>query len=139
MAFDVNEYWLSRGQRYIDEDRLAGPYHRLQEQFLLDVIRRALLPTKRILELGCGFGRITKLLSENFSESQITALDLSPDQIHHAQDYCRGKPNVIFGQYDFYSGNRLPGDKYDLAVAIEVFLHHPAEVVSRLLRDVCQI
>ena len=139
MAFNVNEYWLNRGQGYISEDRLAGPYHRLQERFLFDVIRRGALPTKRILELGCGFGRITKLLSENFPESEITAVDLSPDQIHNAQEYCRGKQNIIFGEYDFYSGAPFPGQNYDLVLAIEVFLHHPAEVVSRLIRDACRI
>src|SRR5712671_6123658 len=123
--FDVNRYWLERGRTYSQEERLGLEYHRIQERFLIDVLRQGHVPTGRILELGCGFGRITKLLAENFSNSQITALDLSPDQLSNARRNCSDCPNVRFEQYDFYSGQPFPGNGYDVAIAIEVFLHHP--------------
>ena len=62
-AFDVNEYWLRRGKTYVSEERLASEYYRRQERFLLDRLLSARLPMQRILELGCGFGRITRLLA----------------------------------------------------------------------------
>src|SRR6188474_2390102 len=133
-SFNVNEYWLNRGQSYVNEERLYGPYHRLQERFLFDVIRGAELPTAKILELGCGFGRVTRLLAEIFPNAQITALDLSVDQLNNAQAYCEGKQNITFGTYDFYSAAPLPGHGYDLVVAIEVFLHHPAEAIAGLVK-----
>src|SRR5262245_25651361 len=111
-TFNVNKYWLKRGQTYIEEPRLALEYHRAQERFLLDVLRRGQVPMKSILELGCGFGRITKLLAENFPAAQITALDLSPDQLDNARRYCAGCANVVFQQYDFYSGQAFPGADY---------------------------
>ena len=131
--FDVNRYWLERGRTYVQEERLGLEYHRIQERFLIDVLRQAQLPTGRILELGCGFGRITKLLAESFPVAQITALDLSPDQLANARSNCARCPNVHFGQYDFYSGQPLPGEGYDLAIAIEVFLHHPRPVIRSLV------
>src|ERR1051325_5384783 len=131
--FEVNRYWLERGRTYIGEERLALEYHRVQERFLIDVLQQGQIPTGRILELGCGFGRITKLLAENFPEAQITALDLSPDQLANAQRNCAGCSNVRFVQYDFYSGRPFPGDGYDLAIAIEVFLHHPRPVIRTLV------
>jgi len=130
--FNVNEYWLERGRHYIQEKRTPPEFHRLQERFLLDVLRSSGIPMRRVLEIGCGFGRITKLLAETWPSADITALDLSPEQLANARRYCRNCPNVFFRQYDFYSGQPLPGCDYDAVVAIEVFLHHPPEFVVQL-------
>jgi SAM-dependent methyltransferase len=132
--FNINEYWLRRGKTYADEGRLAGAYHRLQERFLLDILSFGWLRLESILEIGCGFGRITRLLAEAIPTSRITALDLSPDQLEHAKQHCGGCANIQFGQYDFYSDAPLPGLNYDLAVAVEVFLHHPPKAVTALIR-----
>jgi SAM-dependent methyltransferase len=129
--FNVNEYWLARGRNYIGE-AFPARYHRLQEQFLLDVLANGGLRLNRVLELGCGFGRITRLLAQRFPQARITALDLSPEQLANARRYCAGCENVAFEPYDFYSGQPLPGADFDAAIAIEVFLHHPEAVVRGL-------
>lgn len=136
--FDVNRYWLERGRRYMGETRLALEYHRRQEQFILQTLARLELPVSNILELGCGFGRITRLLAAAFPNASITALDLSPDQLAHAQTYCQGLDQVRFRSYDFYSGDPFPAGPCQLAVAIEVFLHHPPELIRQLLRRLQQ-
>ena len=138
-TFNVNEYWLNRGQSYVKEERLYGPYHRLQEKFIFDVIRGADLPKSRILELGCGFGRVTKLLAGQFPDSTVTALDLSVDQLNNARAYCGRSQNITFGTYDFYSAAPLPGTGYDLGIAIEVFLHHPAEIVLGVMKSLSRV
>src|SRR5436189_3719477 len=99
--FDVNRYWLERGATYLTEG-LPKDYHRLQERFLCDVLRAGQVPMGRVLELGCGFGRITRLLAGEFPRAQIHALDLSEDQLANARRLCAGCDNVTFGQYDFY-------------------------------------
>ena len=103
--FDVNTYWFQRGRHYDQETRLAGDYHRLQESFLLDLMQQGRVPMQRVLELGCGFGRVTKVLAEAFVGARITALDLSPEQLEHARRYCAGCSNIQFEPYDFYSGS----------------------------------
>jgi SAM-dependent methyltransferase len=130
--FDVNQYWLQRGRTYIGEERLDAPYYRLQEQFLIGVLASSGMPLGRIVEIGCGYGRITKLLAENFPQARIFALDLSPNQLENARRYCAGLPNITFGQYDIYSSEPLPEAPYDAAVAIEVLLHHPPEAVRNV-------
>jgi SAM-dependent methyltransferase len=137
--FNVNQYWLERGRTYIDEKRTPPEFHRLQERFLLDVLKRSGMPMWRLLEIGCGFGRITKLLADTWPEADITALDLSPEQLAHARHYCDDRRRLRFEQYDFYSGLPLPGDSYDVVIAIEVFLHHPPEFVAGLFRKLAAV
>ncbi len=131
-TFDVNEYWLKRGRNYIHEP-LPADYHRFQERFLLDILRASDISFGRILELGCGFGRITRLVTEIFPDAKITALDLSAEQLENARGYCGHNPNISFHQYDFYSGAPLPGCSYDVVLAVEVFLHHPRSALRSLL------
>lgn len=131
--FNVNEYWLERGRTYIDEQRTPPEFHRLQERFLLDVLQHSGLPMRRVLEIGCGFGRVSRLLADNWPDADITALDLSPEQLANARRYC-GTRRIRFEQYDFYSGQALPGGNYDAILAIEVFLHHPPAVVVGLFK-----
>jgi len=61
--FNVNEFWLNRGREGSAEEPRYAEYHRLQEQFLLQILRQGPLPMRTIIELGCGSGRITRLLA----------------------------------------------------------------------------
>jgi SAM-dependent methyltransferase len=137
-AFNVNEYWLGRGRDYMSE-AFPHEFHRVQEQFLLAILRATAIPLNRILEIGCGFGRITRLLAEAFPQANIMALDLSPDQLANARDYCGKKPNISFQQYDFYSTAPFPGRDYDAVIAVEVLLHHPTDFVLDLIKKLSTI
>ena len=139
-GFDVNAYWLNRGKTYMNEQRLFTEPYQLQEQFIVGTLASQNMPMRSILEVGCGYGRITKRLAETFSEARITALDLSPEQLKNAQIYCAEYLDRIdFHEYDIYSGKPLPGSRFDTAVAIEVFLHHPRHAVIQLLQRLSDI
>ena len=127
--FDATTYWLKRGKVYLEEEQNYAEYHRVQERFLFETLRAGRLPMQNILELGCGFGRITKLLAEHYPGAEILALELSADQLANARRHCAGNNQIRFEQYDFYSGAPVPGTNYDAAIAIEVFLHHPRALV----------
>ena len=137
--FNVNEYWLKRGRESATEDPRYAEYHRLQERFLFDILRKGQVSPRNIIELGCGSGRLTRLLAEHNPTAQIRALDLSADQLEKARRYCAGCDNILFEQFDFYSGAPLPGSDYDAAVAVEVFLHHPRTLVRSLIEKLSAI
>src|SRR5207247_7147067 len=137
--FDATTYWLKRGKVYLEEEQNYAEYHRVQERFLLDTLRAGRLPMQTILELGCGFGRVTKVLAENYPGADIVALDLSPDQLENARRHCAGIEHIRFEQYDLYSGGPFPGTSYDAAVAIEVFLHHPRTLVRTTIEKLSAI
>lgn len=130
--FNVNQFWLERGETYFDEN-FPQSYHQLQERFLCDVLRAGKVPMTRVLELGCGFGRITQLLARRYPRAEIHALDISPDQLARARKLCAGHRHVTFSQQDFCSEEPFPNGKCDTAVAVEVFLHLPVESVVKTL------
>ena len=132
-VFDVNRYWFDRGRGYASE-QLPREYHRLQERYLLDSLKASGVQFESILELGCGFGRITRLLAEEYPDAKITAVDLSEEQLRNAREYCNDRHNIVFTPYDFYSGAPFPGTPCDLVVAVEVFLHHPETFLSEFVR-----
>ena len=123
----------------MQERRTPAEFHRLQEAFLLEVLHRSQTAMRRVLELGCGFGRITRLLAQAWPDAEVTALDLSQEQLANARRYCGDNPRLHFQQFDFYSGAPFPGSDYDTVVAIEVFLHHPPRVVAGLLKKLAAV
>lgn len=58
-----------------------------------------------ILEIGCGTGNYTELLTEHFPQAEIKAVDISPEMIAIAQRKLRGH------KVDFIAGD---GEKIDL-------------------------
>ncbi|HYV52899.1 MAG TPA: class I SAM-dependent methyltransferase, partial [Candidatus Eisenbacteria bacterium] len=91
MRYVPNEYWYERGKRYREEFR-PNEKSALQEKILLHYLINISLSSSfsTVLELGCGFGRITKLLLSNFPDIQeYTAIDLSSDQIENAKEFVR--------------------------------------------------
>ena len=128
-GFDVNAYWLHRGKNYINEERLGDSSFREQERFIAQTVQE--FKPQSILEVGCGFGRVTKVLAGTLPDCPIAGLDLSPDQIWNACQYCRNR-NVSFGEWDLCQEKPLPAA--DLVLAVEVLLHHPDDIVDGILR-----
>lgn len=135
--FDPNAYWLHRGKSYIGEKRLGGVFYRQQEEFIVATV--AALKPASILEVGCGFGRVTRCIAKALPETIITAVDLSDAQIRNAREYCSELRNVQFGEHDLYSGQSFPEAYYELAIAMEVFQHHPAAAVGRFLSNMLRV
>jgi len=75
-----------------------------------------------VLEVGCGFGRITKLLLSNFPDIlEYVAIDLSADQIENAKKYVKpvietkehNPLNFIVSDIQSFQGEK----KYDFVVS----------------------
>ncbi|HEV8405032.1 MAG TPA: class I SAM-dependent methyltransferase [Nitrososphaera sp.] len=131
MYYDPAEYWIKRGKIY-QSNFVYNQIFRAQEKFLLNHIKG--LSFNTVLEVGCGFGRITKQLLENFPETRYTAVDLSPDQIENAKRFVNNS-KVNFAVSDIQSFSSV--NKFDLVLAVEVLLHIKPEdinsTISKLL------
>ena len=86
-SYNPTEYWIQQGRTYKDKFNYNKEF-RLQEKMLLAYLKSISPKFRSVLEVGCGFGRITKLIVSNHPDIQrYVAVDLSPDQILNAEQY----------------------------------------------------
>ena len=135
MSYVPKEYWLERGKVYKQEFQYNKKF-KLQEQMLIDYLKKQ-ISFSTVLEVGCGFGRITKLLLSNFPEiTEYVAVDLSPEQIENAKKYVLGVDKRTALKFIVSDIQSLELDsKYDLVIAPEVLLHIlPSEIKDVIAR-----
>jgi 2-polyprenyl-3-methyl-5-hydroxy-6-metoxy-1,4-benzoquinol methylase len=132
MYYDTDNYWKTRGKGYLTEFQkrfnLLTRYRFWQQE---RVIRKTLpYKVETVLEVGCGFGRITKILLENPIVQYIEAIDISSDQIENAKknikdlraNFC--VKSIFDLNYD---------SDFDLVVASEVLMHIPPDRIQDAL------
>jgi 2-polyprenyl-3-methyl-5-hydroxy-6-metoxy-1,4-benzoquinol methylase len=74
----------------------------------------------RVLDFGCGWGRITQTLFQDFLPSQVTGCDVMPE----ALETCRQtRLPCELVHIPFLPPSPLPESAYDLVVAYSVFSH----------------
>ena len=134
MSYNPSEYWHERGKKYKENFRYDKS-KRLQEEFLITHLNGISGSFKSVLELGCGFGRITQLLLTNFSNiTEYLAVDISPHQIENAKTLLSSTKLTSQVKLDFLVSDiqSLKLDKeYDLVILSEVLLHIlPTEIDS---------
>jgi SAM-dependent methyltransferase len=104
-------------------DFIPSEAYRLQE-VALETLLSALPPPATVLEVGPGFGRVTKILTQLWPKAKFALADLSEAAIEQTSAAC---PEVDFSM----AVGRLQDDRlfppatFDLVVAIEVLLHIP--------------
>ena len=81
-------------------------------------------PDRRVLEIGCGIGRMQAALASRMAAAH--GVDISPKMIDAARRRCAGVPNVHFA---VSSGKDLAGfsdESFDLVLAVDSFpyIHH---------------
>jgi cyclopropane fatty-acyl-phospholipid synthase-like methyltransferase len=119
---NLDKYWTDRGTVYYNEyyDQPKYELERLktQEKFLLDNFIDKKINS--ILEVGCGFGRYTKILSSIINPESYTAIDISNSQIEKAKKYVKNdKIDFITSRFQDYDSSK----KYDLVFASEILMH----------------
>jgi len=137
-----SEYWFERGKKYRDEYR-PNKYAELQENILLDYLKNIPISSSfsTILEVGCGFGRIAKLLLSNFPNIlEYIAIDLSPHQIENAKEFVkpvidikeRNPLKFIVSDIQSFQNEK----KYDLIISSEVLLHVLPSEIEKIMNKI---
>lgn len=119
---DVSRYWRERGPTYFQELNEQSSYQKKrliqQENFLLSHISN--FKFKSILEIGCGSGRYTKILSTKFKPETYLAVDISQGQIEKAREYVNDdKIEFICAEIQ----NLKFDKKFDLVFTGELLMH----------------
>lgn len=81
----------------------------------------------RVVEIGCGAGRITRALAGLFGE--VHAVDVSGEMIQRAKEALQDRPNAHVWQNNGKDLEVLPPGPYDFAFSTIVFQHIPSRAV----------
>ena len=125
-----HNYWKEHGKTYFTNFKYNEDFKK-QETKLLDELNKIKFQT--VLEYGCGFGRITKLINENFKPINYTAFDISVEQLNNAQKFC-DCDNINFSESTIE--NFEPDQKYDLVVGSEVLMHVKPENIEEYIKKI---
>ena len=89
----------------------------------------------RVLEIGCGAGRLTRALSNVFGE--VHAVDVSGEMVELARKAVADRPGVHVYQNNGCDLTVVPPVEFDFAYSAIVFQHIPSrEVIENYVREV---
>jgi len=114
-----------------------------QGEFLPRITRYFLLENlKGVLEIGCGFGRMTTYIAQFCSPKQLFAVDISPKLLEIAKSRCNryGIKNVSFIETSGDSLLGIPNDCITFAFEYIVFQHiSDYVIVYRYLKELSRV
>jgi ubiquinone/menaquinone biosynthesis C-methylase UbiE len=92
----------------------------------------------KVLEIGCGSGRITRALSEVFGE--VYAVDISGEMVRQAKESLADRPNAHVFQNNGSDLSVLGDIQVDFAFSYIVFQHIPnRDVIRNYVREVQRV
>ncbi|OHA26147.1 MAG: hypothetical protein A3D52_00490 [Candidatus Taylorbacteria bacterium RIFCSPHIGHO2_02_FULL_44_36] len=104
-----------------------------------ELLRQRLQPfkTKKVLEIGCGIGRLTEFLADNFNE--VFGIDISEEMIEHGKKRLANKNNVRLAATDGLTFP-FPDSNFDLVFSFIVFQHMPdIAIIRRNLKEIGRV
>ena len=135
-------YYVATGsQTWDEEDFFQSGEKSIGELVLNDMINicgdRSPLEM-RVLEIGCGVGRITRALAQVFGE--VHGVDVSGEMISRARHYLRSTPNAFVYQNNGVDLSALEDLSFDFAFSYLVFQHISSkEVVEDYVQEVHRV
>ncbi|HYM82300.1 MAG TPA: class I SAM-dependent methyltransferase [Candidatus Limnocylindria bacterium] len=132
-------YYISSYRPYDrqDADEFWGWGEKLTERYLAE----SGIPftgRERVLEIGCGIGRMTRALAARFAA--VVATDVSEEMVRQAREHLSGRPNVEVRIGSGVDLAEFPDASFDFVFSYLVFQHIPdPEVTRRYLREAARV
>lgn len=103
---------------YTDEEQLT-----LTGTYTVELLERlvGIRPTDVVLEIGCGIGRVGKLLAPKCR--QWIGTDISGNMVRHARQRLGDLPNVTFVELGRLGLHEIPDESIDVVYCTVVFMH----------------
>lgn len=134
-------YVATARQEWTDQEFFESGERTVSAEVLTDMINicQGRKPEDmKVLEIGCGAGRVTRALSKIFGE--VHGVDVSGEMVQQARQALADRSNAFVYQNDGTTLNVLPeGMLFDFAFSTIVFQHIPSrEVIENYVREVHQ-
>jgi SAM-dependent methyltransferase len=131
-------YVATLKDNWTDEEFFASGEQTVAEEILTDMgnICQEKDPKQmRVVEIGCGAGRITRALARLFGE--VHGVDVSGEMVAQARQALNQTPNAFVYQNNGMDLSVIPPGLYDFAFSTIVFQHIPSrEVIYNYVREV---
>jgi SAM-dependent methyltransferase len=133
-------YYVATGnENWTDEDFFQSGERTVSEEIGTDMINicQGKAPGEmKVLEIGCGAGRVTRALARIFGE--VHGVDVSGEMVRLAMQSLRDCPNAFVYQNNGKDLSVLPDNVvFDFAFSTIVFQHIPSrEVIETYVREV---
>jgi len=132
-------FYVATGkQDWTDEEFFESGERAVAEQIRNDMINicQGNDPKEmRVIEIGCGAGRVTRALARLFGE--VHGVDVSGEMVALARKALAGTPNAFVYQNNGKDLSVLPPGPFDFAFSTIVFQHIPSrEVIYSYVREV---
>ena len=135
---NARHYVATGKEEWTDADFFASGERAVSEQILNDMtnICQGKDPRQmRVVEIGCGAGRITRALAGLFGD--VHGVDVSGEMIARAKQALKDRPNAHVYQNNGKDLDVLPPGPYDFAFSTIVFQHIPSrDVIYSYVREV---
>jgi len=132
-------FYVATGQQdWTDAEFFLSGWATVEEEILSDMtnICQGRDPRRmKMIEIGCGMGRVTGALAEVFGE--VHAVDVSSEMIDRARRALAGRSNVYLYKNNGMDLSVLPEIQFDFAFSSIVFQHIPSlEIIESYVREV---
>jgi cyclopropane fatty-acyl-phospholipid synthase-like methyltransferase len=135
---NARHYVVTGNENWTDEAFFASGENTLAEEILTDLtnICQGKAPgDMRVLEIGCGAGRVTKALARFFGE--VHAVDVSGEMVRLAKEALQEHPNAFVYQNNGKDLTVVPELPFDFAFSFIVFQHIPSyEIIETYIKEV---
>jgi phospholipid N-methyltransferase len=141
---DPAAFWRSIGKEYYTLLDLDGPVYQLQELSFSNLLDEIDIKPENIVEVGAGFGRMTKRVFQKFDSSirSYLAIDCSQDQLNlmfskylppeYQTRVYPGIADILSEEFDRRM-RQLYLNSVDLIVASEFLMHVPPFDIKRIM------
>lgn len=138
---NARHYVATSQKQWTDDDFFrsgAEEVHSLVEEDLAEICSGRDPAKMRVLEIGCGAGRMTLALSRIFG--RVDAVDVSAEMIAQATAALRDRANVQLHLNNGADLSMLPSECFDFAISAVVFQHIPRRaIVENYIREAFRV
>jgi len=133
-------YYIASWQKEWDIESFIASGEGDFERLVIPVLTRCGLPTtgKRMLELGCGAGRMTASFAKRFE--RVCALDLSHEMLSRARRMHAEQKNILWLLSNGADLSCVASDSMDFVFSYLVLQHLPEEELAlRYIREMLRV
>jgi methionine biosynthesis protein MetW len=129
-AYDPKPFWQTRGQTFVEEENQRALYW--QHEWMLQHL--SALKPRRVLEVGCGFGRNLRFFKERLNGfTEMIGTDFSESMLDRARQYLTSY-SIPLCVADAVS-LPFPDESFDLVILHGVFMHIPPALIETALSE----